>query len=66
MYKVKLQEKELMELNNLKKKYQGDWKIFRRLKCIELRSEGYKPRKVSEKLDVSQDSITDWVKLFLE
>ena len=65
MYKVKLPPTEQLELNNLKKKYQGDAKIFRRLRCVELRSEGVLPRQVFDKLDVSADSITDWVKIFL-
>jgi len=66
MYKVNLQPTRLKELNDLEKKYQGDWKILRRLKCIELKNDGNKPRKIAEKLDVSQDSVTDRVKLFLE
>lgn len=65
MLKIKLLEDELLELNILKKKYQWDRKVLRRLWCMEDRNNWLLPWKIAKKLKVSQDSITDWVKLFL-
>lgn len=64
MYKTTFTTDELKELKIKEKEHQGNRKILRRVKSIILRREGMKPRKIAEKLDVSQDSITDWIKLY--
>jgi len=65
MYKVNLSPTEQLELTKLEKQYQSDRKILRRLKCIHLRNEWLLPWKIADKLDISHDSVTDRMKLFI-
>jgi transposase len=57
-----LQEKELKE----RLKSERDAKIWRRLKCIDLKQKGHKHKEIAEFLDVTIDTITDWLFLFNE
>jgi hypothetical protein len=52
MKTITLTTNQQLELEKLKKQYQAKHKVFRKLKCIELRSKGVKPKQVVELLDV--------------
>jgi len=52
MKTITLNTNQQMELENLKKKYQAKHKIYRKLKCIELRFQGVKPKEITKLLDV--------------
>jgi transposase len=47
-------------------KNERDAKIWRRLKCIDLKLKGHKHKQIAEILDVTIDTITDWLFLFNE
>lgn len=47
-------------------KNERDAKIWRRLKCIDLKLKGHKHKEISKLLDVTMDTITDWLFLFNE
>lgn len=65
MKKITLTEKDSLLLHTAMKKYARDWKILRRLKCIELRSEWKTLKEITEKLEVSNDTIANWCTLYL-
>jgi hypothetical protein len=57
MKTITLSTHQRLELKRLKKEYQAKHKIFRKLKCIELRASWEKPKQVAEQLDVWNDII---------
>lgn len=57
MKTINLSKSQRLELKVLKRKYQAKHKIFRRLRCIELREKWIKPKQVAEQLDVWNDII---------
>ena len=63
--KIFLTEENIKKLNKLLKNEQRV-KIWRRLKCIEMKHNGYKHKQISEILDVTLDTITDWIFIFNE
>ncbi len=66
MKTITLTTNQQLELEKLKKQYQAKHKVFRKLKCIELRSKGVKPKQVVELLDVWNDIICKWCNIFEE
>jgi len=64
MFKICLNEKTERELLQ-RIKSETDVRIWKRLKAIQLRSQNVNSLKISQTLDVSKDSITNWVKLYL-
>lgn len=62
-YKITLSAKEAEELRERIKK-EKQVKIHRRLKCIEYKSKGATSLDIANILGVTNDTITDWVKLF--
>ena len=64
MKTITLNTNQQMELENLKKKYQAKHKIYRKLKCIELRFQGVKPKEITKLLDVWNDIICIRCKIF--
>jgi transposase len=63
--KIKLEESQDKELKE-RLKSERDAKIWRRLKCIDLKQKGHKHKEIAELLDVTIDTITDWLFLFNE
>ncbi len=43
-----------------------DAKIYKRLQCLNLKKRGYNHDQISSILGVSQNTITEWLKLFME
>lgn len=56
------QAKELKQLL----KNESNVKLWRRLKCIEMKHNGYKHKEIAALLDVTLDTVTDWLFLFTE
>lgn len=63
--KIKIEESQDKELRERLKR-ERDAKIWRRLKCIDLKQKGHKHKEIAELLDVTIDTITDWLFLFNE
>jgi transposase len=61
---ITLTESQQLELIKLKKQYQAKHKVFRKLRCIELRSNGIKPKQVAEQLEITNDTICLWCNIF--
>jgi transposase len=62
-YRVNLSTSELIELKSIKKEVK-DSKILRRYQSLHMLHTGMKRQDIAELLDVSIDTITDWVKLY--
>lgn len=65
MAKIKLSNVELKELNKRRKK-EKDKKIYNRLQCIYLLHIGKKHKEIIDILSVNKNSVTDWIKIFLD
>ena len=63
--KIFLGEAQVIELNK-RLNSERDSKIWRRLKCIDLKQKGHKHKDIAQILDVTIDTITDWLFLFNE
>ena len=63
--KIFLTEEQKKELKQ-RLKNEPNVKIWRRLKCIDLKINGYKHKEISLFLDVTVDTITDWIFLYSE
>jgi hypothetical protein len=63
---IKLTEEQHETIKSLKKSHQKNWKIFRRLKAIEMRNEGEKIVEIMSLSEASWDSVTRWFKLYNE
>lgn len=64
--KIVLTDEQKETLGDLKKQYQKNRKIFRRLKALEMRDKGRKVKEIMEITDASWDSVTQRFKLFCE
>ncbi len=62
-YLVNPTAEELVALKNIKREVK-DTKLLRRYQCLHMLQTGMKRQDVAELLDVSIDTITDWIKLF--
>ncbi len=62
---IKLNKAQELELKK-RLKNERDSKIWRRLKCINLKQKGLKHKEIAEILDVTIDTITDWLLIFSE
>ncbi|MEA3378997.1 MAG: hypothetical protein U9Q69_05175 [Nanoarchaeota archaeon] len=63
--KIELSELQKIELNKRLKSEKSS-KIWRRLKCIDLKQKGHNHKDIAEIIDVTIDTITDWLFLFNE
>lgn len=63
-YSIKIKTNDLSEINNLMKN-QRDAKIYKRLVALKLISTGLSNKEVASALNVHIDTITDWVKIFI-
>lgn len=63
--KIKLEETQEIELKE-KLERERDVKIWRRLKYIDMKQKGHKHKEIAKLLDVTIDTITDWIFLFKE
>ena len=66
MKKIEKTEKIEKEIEEKKKEFSRDWKILRRLRCIEMRMNKVKSKEIEKKLEISWDAITQWCKIYLE
>lgn len=64
MYKICLNKKTEKQLKELLAE-ETNLKVWKRLKAIHLRKKQVPSREISQTLDVSLDTVTNWVKLFL-
>jgi transposase len=62
---IKLNKTQELELKE-RLKNERDSKIWRRLKCINLKQKGLKHKEIAQILDVTIDTITDWLFIFTE
>lgn len=65
MYKIKLTKTELKKLDKLKKQEKNK-RIFRRLQCLILSHQGRENKEIADIAGVCVDTVTDWVKLYLD
>jgi transposase len=63
MHKVNLTKPELNKLKKLKQAT-TEKRVFRRLQCVELASEGKEYKEIAGITGVCVDTITDWLRLF--
>ncbi len=66
MITLTLSSDELSQIQQMMKEYARDWKILRRLRCILLRSEKKDLWEIRGILQVSDDAIASWCKLYQE
>ncbi|MBU3925508.1 helix-turn-helix domain-containing protein [Patescibacteria group bacterium] len=64
MYKIKLTKTEIIKLKKLKQSEKNK-RIFRRLQCLELSHKGKECKEIADITGVCVDTITDWIKLYL-
>ena len=64
-YKIELSDTELSELK-IKQKTEKSVKIFQRLQCILLVSQGLKKQDIANLLNVTTNTITTWIKIYKE
>lgn len=62
---ITLSERQLIEHNQVMKIFQGEWKILRRLKALLMLHNWNKVKDILAKLDVSHDSVTDRVNIYI-
>lgn len=65
MYKINLTNKEKKGLK-LRKKKEKNNKILKRLQCVDLKNKKFSNNKIADILDITNDTVTIWIKLFLE
>jgi len=65
MYQIKLTKAEILKLKKLKKSEKNK-RIFRRLQCLELSHKGKEYKEIADITGVCVDTITDWIKLYLD
>lgn len=64
-YKINLTNEQMKELED-KLSSEKRVKIYKRLQCIKLKNENYKNIELAGIFSVTPDTITDWLKIFLE
>jgi len=62
-YKVNLSKEQIEELRAIQKTV-SNVKIYKRLQCISLISKEYSKSEIADILDVSNNTITTWLKIF--
>lgn len=65
MYKINLLPNELKEIKRLMKKERNK-RVYRRLQCVYLNHQGKKNKEIADIVGVCADTITDWIKIYLE
>ena len=65
MYKIKLSQTELAELNK-RKKCQKNTKMYHRLQSVYLAHKGRDNKEIVDILGVNKNSVTKWVNIYLE
>lgn len=65
MYKIKLSQTELDELNR-RKKHQRNTKMYHRLQSVYLAHKGRGNKEIIDILGVNKNSVTKWIKIYLE
>lgn len=63
-YKINLSNEDLIELES-RLLYERDSKIYKRLQCLKLKHKNYKNIQIADILSVTKETITNWIKLFL-
>lgn len=64
-YKIKLSNKDAVELKRLLRETESS-KALKRYQCIHFKEQGFKNMDIAMLLCVHIDTITDWLKVFLE
>ncbi len=64
-YKVNLTDKQERKLKQIVRENKGHPNILKRVYCILLRNEGQKNENITKLLDIHEDTIADWTKLYL-
>jgi len=62
-YKLSLSQHQIEELKTLQKK-ESNVKIYKRLQCVYLVSKDYSKTEVADILNVSNNTVTTWIKFF--
>ena len=65
MYKIKLSQVELNDLNKRKKR-QKNTKMYHRLQSVYLAHKGKNNKEIVDILGVNKNSITNWINVYLE
>jgi len=65
MYKIKLSQTELAELNKSKKR-QKNAKMYHRLQSVYLAHKGKDNKEIVDILGVNKNSVTKWINIYLE
>jgi len=64
-YSVNLTPRQEARMRRLIREHQDNPNVLKRIYCILLKNEGQKNKNIVRLLDVNQDTITDWTKLYL-
>ena len=65
-YRIQLSNDEELELKRLIKNNQRRKNILKRLYCILLKNEGQKNTNITQLLNIHEDTIADWTKIYLK
>ena len=64
-YTINLSKSEAIELKKILRETESS-KVLKRYQCIHFKQQGLKNKDIAELLCVSIDTVTDWLKVFLE
>lgn len=64
-YKINLSKEEFLKLQVIMSS-EKNLKVFKRLQCIRLKTLKYKNIEIAEILNVTKETITNWIKLYLD
>jgi len=64
-YRINLTEKQEKKLRRIVSENQGNPNILKRVYCILLRNEGQKNENIIRLLDIHEDTIADWSKIYV-
>ncbi len=64
-YRINLSHEEETQLRQLIKKNQSRKNILKRLYCILLKNEGQKNINITQLLNIHEDTIADWTKIYI-
>ena len=64
-YKICLSSEQKAELKQIIRKNQNKQNVLKRAYCILLKNEGQRNENITQLLKIHQDSITDWIKIYL-
>jgi len=65
-YKINLTKEQESELRDRVKQYQHRKNVLKRLYCILLKNEGQKNINITQLLDIHEDTVADWTKIYLQ